>query len=253
MVEECKADHCRIVAQASVTRQLKLRMEKNAAANSKPAPPLVVVPQGPTLTPTPAPTTPPNGSETSGSTGARSNLNLKDFETDGDPFETVTLKSINERAELESIWGASPQTEAQPTQALPVPQPQPRATETSHPASGMPMPSAQTAGMNQSLVGGGSQIDRAPSPDAQGRPVPKPRRFVPPKSSNSPTQHLGTSPVAHSQALGGSAVGSVAPVLANVSDVPVPVVTQTPAPVTAAAATTQVCEGWGMGGVHKRI
>ena len=251
-MEECKADHCQIVAQASVTRQLKLRMEKNAAANSKPAPPLVVVPQGPTLTPIPAPTTPPNGSETSGSTGARSNLNLKDFETDGDPFETVTLKSINERAELESIWGSSPQTEAQPTQALPVPQPQPRATETSHPASGM-LPSAQTAGMNQSLVGGGSQIDRAPSPDAQGRPVPKPRRFVPPKSSNSPTQHLGTSPVAHSQALGGSAVGSVAPVLANVSDVPVPAVTQTPAPVTAAAATTQVCEGWGMGGVHKRI
>lgn len=222
-------------------------MEKNAAVTSKPASPLAVVPQGPTLTPTPAPTTPPTGNETSGSTGASPNVNLKDFETDGDPFETVTLKSINERAELESIWGVSTQTEAQPTQALPVPQPQPRATDTSHPVSSRPMPIPQTAGMNQSLVGGGSQTDRAPSPDAQGRPVPKPRRFVPPKSGSSPTQHLGTSPVSHPQALGGSAVVSVAPVLVNVSDVPVPVVTRTPAPVTAAAATTQVREGWGMG------
>ena len=219
-------------------------MERAAVKNSEPAPPLVVVPQGPTLTPVPAPATPPNGSGTDGSTGASSNLNLKDFETDGDPFETVTLKAINERAELESIWGNPLQTEAQPATTQPAPQPRLRAVETSQPASGVPVPSGQVAGINQSLVGGVSQINRSPSPDAQGRPVPKPRRFVPPKSPNNPPQQLGTSPTPQPQGLGGSAIGSGAPVLVSVSAVPT-VVTQTPAPVTAAATTAQV----GVGGV----
>ena len=244
MVEERKSAHLQIVAQASITRQLKLRMEKAAVANSKsPPPPLVVVPQGPTLTPVPAPAPSTNGSGSGDSTSASSNLNLKDFETDGDPFETVTLKAINERAELESIWGTSPQTETQPTTTQSAPQL--KAVETSHPVPGIPIPSGQMVGTNQSLVGGGSQIDRAPSPDAQGRPVPKPRRFVPPKLGSSPPQLLGTSPPAHPQGLVGGAVGSVAPVLVNIGEVPAPVVTQTPAPVTAAATTAQVCV-WGV-------
>jgi len=67
------------------------------------------------LTPTPVATTMAGGSlaKGSGSGLALRNIDLKDFETEQDPFENLSLRVINDREELNKVFHVAPSQQAQ--------------------------------------------------------------------------------------------------------------------------------------------
>ena len=140
-------------------------------------------------------------------------LNLIDFEQANDPFEMATLKALNDRAELESIWTRENSTGSQ----LPPPSNTNISGSQTPPLGNTTAPSVS----NQTLTTPTISSHTSTTP-----PVPKPRRFVPKPtvSDGGVSSNLGTqsTPAAsHSPTPGSSQP-------------------QTPSPVTPAAVTTVV-------------
>ena len=157
-------------------------------------------------------------------------LNLIDFEQANDPFEMVTLKALNDRAELESIWtvphpvsqtGSSHTTQTvstvTTTQNLPLSQQKITGSQLPPPGNSSTTPSVSDQTLTTPTIS--SHTSTTP-------PVPKPRRFIPKPavSDGGVSSNLGTQStpvVSH-----GPSPGSPQP--------------QTPSPVTPAAVTTVV-------------
>ena len=86
------------------------------------------------LTPTPITNTTGSGSlpAGSGSGSALRNIDLKDFETEQDPFENLSLRVINDREELNKVFHATSPPSQQPPSSAPMTTAASAATKPSH-------------------------------------------------------------------------------------------------------------------------